>query len=179
MPNRRNKKKISKKRSTKYLLKGGNVLPSEFFGNKSGRYSVNNSNVQHKSAYGNVKSQSYGVVNPDNTTGPHNLGPYPNAVSQTGGKRFKKNRCRYHQCGKGLMEKLRNIFEDKTDKNITQKSNPMKNRFSHLFPENESRNDDTYASVISPIGGKRKRLVSKRVNKKKIRSKKMKQNKRK
>ena len=50
--------------------------------------SANNSNVQHKSAYGNVKSQSYGVVNPDNTTGPHNLGPYPNAVSQTGGKRF-------------------------------------------------------------------------------------------
>ena len=173
MPNKRTRSK----RRVKYISKGGAVLPSEFFGNNSGRYSINNSNVQNKSAYGPVKSQSYGVVNADNTTGPKNLGPYPNAVSQTGGlrkNRLRKNRCRYHQCGKGLMDKLKKFIGEEPKVEVEPKRKPFLDRFSHLFSDNEPRDDDTYASVISPVGGKRNKKLRKRVVSKRKRNNKKK-----
>ena len=66
--------------------KGGAVrMPSEYFGQDSGRYTDNLQAGLDKNAYGETNPVSFGTLNPDNTTGP-NLGVHPNSSNaQTGG----------------------------------------------------------------------------------------------
>ena len=146
MPNKKTKRKskicnlcksrrLRKSRKSR-KLKGGAVLPIEYFGKNSGRYSTNN--VNNKSAYGKVKAQSYGVINPDNTTGPKNLGPYPRASTQTGGRktRYRKRRCRFHQRGRGFFDKVTGYFTDeKVPQEESEKKENMYNKFTNLFKE--------------------------------------------
>mgnify|MGYP000914746093 CR=1 FL=1 len=74
-------------------LKGGNatLMPSEYYGGNSGRFSDNAFSNPGKSAYGEYLPKSFGVPNTDNTTGP-NLAVYPNSSNAlTGGRRKRRS----------------------------------------------------------------------------------------
>ena len=163
MPNKKTKRKSkkicnlcksrrlrkSRKSRKSRKLKGGAVLPSEYFGKNSGRYSTNN--VNNKSAYGVVKAQSYGVINPDNTTGPKNLGPYPRASTQTGGRktRYRKRRCRFHQRGRGFFDKITGYITDKeVPQEEPEKKENMYNKFTNLFKEEQPKQEPKKESMF-------------------------------
>ena len=85
---------------------GGAIrLPSEYYGQDSGRY-LENVPAVDKNAYGETNAVSFGTINPDNTTGP-NLGVHPNNSGlQTGGRKRRKNRKR--SVRKGKVKRKRN-----------------------------------------------------------------------
>ena len=85
--------KFNKNRKHKKYQSGGRVsLPIEYFGGNSGRYFPEGSPelVPANSAYGNTFATSHGTQIGNNMMGP-DLGPYPNASQQTGGRRKRKS----------------------------------------------------------------------------------------
>ena len=90
---RHNKKRSNRRtRRTKRNQLGGRVvLPSEYFGNNSGRYFEPNSPelTPTGSAYGPIYATSHGTLLPGNRMGP-DLSPFPNARDQTGGRRRRR-----------------------------------------------------------------------------------------
>jgi hypothetical protein len=72
--------------------RGGRVvLPSEYFGNDSGRYFAPGSPELMPSggAYGPIYATSHGTILDGNRMGP-DLAPFPNARDQTGGARRRR-----------------------------------------------------------------------------------------
>ena len=74
----------------KLSMRGGTVLPSEYFGKDSGRYSPEEFSNPGDFAYGKYTPQSYGEDFSDMSHGP-NMGVYPDGTKQqTGGYRKRR-----------------------------------------------------------------------------------------
>jgi len=89
MPCKKSLKKNNRrgrKRTLKRKQKGGGlVLPSEYFGGNSGRYSAGNADLSYiNTVTGNMEPISQGMENSDGTIGPK-LDYYPSLMDQTGG----------------------------------------------------------------------------------------------
>lgn len=85
---RKPRTRTNRKRSNR--MHGGTVLPSEYFGKDSGRYSPEEFSNPGEFAYGKYTPQSYGENFDGKSHGP-NLGVYPDSSNQqTGG--YKKRR---------------------------------------------------------------------------------------
>ena len=83
----------SRLRSRKLRHRGGRVaMPIEYYGGRSGRYSLNRLAGVEDTAYGKTIPQSFGMPIPGaNAVGP-NMGIYPGgSVIQTGGAKKKRN----------------------------------------------------------------------------------------
>ena len=92
---KKNRKHFKKRTLRKKRLnhKGGaTVLPSEYFGGNSGRYSVSNGAV-------NPDAVSHGMPNGSDSLGP-NLSPYPEDFNQNGG---------------GFLQNLRNFWRGRDE----------------------------------------------------------------
>ena len=139
----------------RYYAKAGRpVKPIEYYGGNSGRYSSNANNTVNRSAYGPVSSRSYGTINQNNSTGPLNLAPYPNATSmQTGGKRRRRrSRCcrRYRnqrcsadqrnnlpsQSGRGFLDTFKSYLPGDDENHEDNENRKIEDQTDkHLFPQ--------------------------------------------
>lgn len=91
---RSQKQRRTRRKSQRRQQRGGRVLmPSEFYGNNSGRYfpegsmELTNPLLGSATAYGSINATSHGVEVGNNLIGP-NLAPFPGSSGvQTGGRR--------------------------------------------------------------------------------------------
>ena len=124
-------------------LKGGNAtsMPSEYFGEDSGRYSTESFSNPGSFAYGHYTPQSFGEPLQGDITGP-NVGVYPDSTNVlTGGRRKKRS-----------LRKKRSI-----KKNLKRRSKSIKRRSKSLKKRGSGYGSSSGSSLGSYIKPYKKR----------------------